>query len=95
MWRLATLIIILPAELEANLIDVIVAGHPVLGVGHVSLIGLTSRLRGWGFGAATRTCWSKSTGPISSHSSTSQPASSSLSARSMAMRAKDSWCRAT
>lgn len=29
----------LPAELEANLIDVIVAGHPALAVGHVSLIG--------------------------------------------------------
>lgn len=29
----------LPAELEANLIDVIVAGHPALGIGRVSLIG--------------------------------------------------------
>jgi glycine betaine/proline transport system substrate-binding protein len=29
----------LPAELEADVIDVIVAGHTSLGVGHVSLIG--------------------------------------------------------
>lgn len=29
----------LPAELEANLIDAIVSGHPVLGVSHISLIG--------------------------------------------------------